>query len=162
MNRRDHRAAFGVKTVLRFRVADILDHLADERVVTGSASFDGGLRAFIRALDSGLRFTAVLAMSDAMAIGAIHAAYERGLTVPGDISLVGFDNIDEAERTHPPLTTVHQPSRDKGAAAARLLLAAIDRRGSGPPEHLRLGTRLIIRESTSRAAGERLEVSSAT
>ena len=136
--------------------------LADERVVTGSASFDGGLRAFIRALDSGLRFTAVLAMSDAMAIGAIHAAYERGLTVPGDISLVGFDNIDEAERTHPPLTTVHQPSRDKGAAAARLLLAAIDRRGSGPPEHLRLGTRLIIRESTSRAAGERLEVSSAT
>jgi DNA-binding LacI/PurR family transcriptional regulator len=136
--------------------------LDDRRIVTGSASFDGGLAAFNRALESGLHFTAVLAMSDAMAIGAIHAAHERGLNVPGDVSLVGFDNIDEAEHTHPALTTVHQPVKEKGAEAARLLLAAIDRRGSGQPEHRRLGTQLIIRESTSRLAGARQEVIAAT
>jgi alanine racemase len=136
--------------------------LADERVVTGPASFDGGMAAFERALEAGLHFTAVLAMSDAMAIGAIHAAHERGLTVPGDVSLVGFDNIDEAEHTHPPLTTVHQPVREKGAEAARLLLAAVDRRDSGQPEHRLLETRLIIRASTARLARERREVYAAS
>jgi DNA-binding LacI/PurR family transcriptional regulator len=136
--------------------------LGDERVVTGPASFDGGMVAFNSALESGLHFTAVLAMSDAMAIGAIHAAHQRGLTVPGDVSLVGFDDIDEAEHTHPTLTTVHQPVREKGAEAARLLLAAVNLRGIGQPEHRRLETRLIIRASTSRLAGERQEVSTST
>ena len=132
--------------------------LTEERVAIGPASFDGGMAAFNRALDTGLHFTAVLAMSDAMAIGAIHAAHERGLAVPGDVSLVGFDNIDEAEHTHPPLTTVHQPVREKGAEAARLLLAAVNRREFGQPEHRLLETRLVTRGSTARLARDRQEV----
>lgn len=132
--------------------------LAEERVLTGPASFGGGMAALNRALDAGLRFTAVLAMSDAMAIGALHAAHERGLTVPGDVSLVGFDNIDEAEHTHPPLTTVHQPVREKGAEAARLLLSAVDRRDFGQPEHRHMETRLIVRGSTCQLRGGRQEV----
>jgi alanine racemase len=131
-------------------------HLAEERIAIGSPTFDGGVAAFNRAFDSGLRFTAVLAMSDVMAIGAIHAAEERGLNVPQDVSLVGFDDIDEAAHTRPPLTTVRQPVREKGAEAARLLLAAVDRRDFEQPEHRRLETRLITRASTS-SVGPRLK-----
>jgi len=134
-------------------------HLTDERVVTGPASVEGGMIAFNKALESGLKFTAILAMADAMAIGAMHAAQARGLAIPDDISLVGFDNIDEAEHTHPPLTTVHQPVREKGAEAARLLLAAVDGRDNGKPEHRLLETRLITRASTCRLARDRQEVS---
>jgi DNA-binding LacI/PurR family transcriptional regulator len=132
--------------------------LTEDRVVTGPASFGGGMAAFNRALETGPPFTAVLAMSDAMAIGALHAAHEHGLTVPRDISLVGFDNIDEAEHTHPPLTTVHQPVREKGAEAARLLLSAVDRRDFGQPEHRHMETRLIVRGSTCQLPRERQEV----
>ena len=130
--------------------------LGDERVAIDSPTFAGGAAALNRALDSGIEFTGVLAMSDVMAIGAIHAAEERGLKVPEDISLVGFDDIDEAEHTRPPLTTVRQPVREKGAEAARLLLAAVDRRDFEPPEHRRLGTQLITRESTT-SIGPRVE-----
>ena len=52
-------------------------------------------------------------MSDAMAIGAMHAPLEHGLGVPGDVSVVGFDDIDLAAHVEPPLTTVHQPIRQK-------------------------------------------------
>lgn len=134
--------------------------LTDDRVVTGPASFVGGMAAFNRALDADLEFTAVLAMSDAMAIGALHAARERGLSVPEDVSLVGFDNIDEAEHTHPTLTTVHQPVREKGAEAARLLLSAVGRRDTGQPEHRRLETRLVVRGSTCQLAERPKEVKS--
>lgn len=132
--------------------------LPESRIASGPASFAGGKQAFDRALDSGLKFTAVLAMSDAMAIGALHAAHERGLIVPEEVSFVGFDNIDEAEHTHPPLTTVHQPIREKGAEAARLLLSAVDRRDLGQPEHRRLETRLIVRGSTCQLTAPRQEV----
>jgi alanine racemase len=132
--------------------------LPDERVATGSPTFEGGAAAFNKALDSGLQFTCVLAMSDVMAIGAIHAAEEKWLRVPQDISLVGFDDIDEAEHTRPPLTTVRQPVREKGAEAARLLLAAVDRHDFDQPEHRRLETRLIIRASTSTVGARSKEV----
>ncbi len=122
--------------------------LTEDRVAIGSPTLEGGAAALNRALDSGIDFTGVLAMSDVMAIGAIHAAEKRGLRVPEDISLVGFDDIDEAEHTRPPLTTVRQPVREKGAEAARLLLAAVDRLDFQQPEHRRLGTQLITRAST--------------
>ena len=93
-------------------------------------------------------------MSDAVAIGAIRAVRDAGGTVPGDVSVVGFDDIDLAASTDPPLTTVHQPVRDKGQTAARLLIAAIDDR-SQAPAHERLETRLVIRSSTGRPPAAR-------
>ena len=125
--------------------------LPEERVAIGPPTFDGGAAALNKALDAGLHVTGVLAMSDVMAIGAIHAAEKRGLKVPEDISIVGFDDIDEAEHSRPALTTVRQPVREKGAAAARLLLTAVDRRDFEPPEHRRLETKLITRASTAPA-----------
>ena len=132
--------------------------LPAERVIAGRASIEGGASAFHRAWALGLRPTAVLAMSDAMAIGAMTAARELGLRIPDDLSVVGFDDIDLAAHVDPPLTTVHQPIRQKGADAVRLLLAEVEQREANRPEHLRLETRLIVRGSTGPAPRERQEV----
>jgi LacI family transcriptional regulator len=122
------------------------DHVAADR-----ASIEGGAAAFDRAWALGLRPTAILAMSDAMAVGAVTAARALGLRIPGDLSVVGFDDIDLAAHVDPPLTTVHQPIRQKGAEAVRLLLAAMDQGVARRPEHLRLDTRLVVRGSTGPA-----------
>ncbi|HEX8026796.1 MAG TPA: LacI family DNA-binding transcriptional regulator [Candidatus Limnocylindrales bacterium] len=126
--------------------------LESDTVVAGRASIDGGAAALHRAWAAGRRPTAILSMSDAMAIGAMGAARELGLRVPAELSVVGFDDIDLAAHVDPPLTTVHQPIRRKGSDAVRLLLAEIERPTAHRPEHLRLETRLIVRGSTDRPA----------
>jgi DNA-binding LacI/PurR family transcriptional regulator len=120
--------------------------IADDEIVVSPATFAGGLAAVERAWASGRRPTAILAMSDAIAIGAIRGLRDRGLSIPADVSVVGFDDIELAQTTDPPLTTVHQPIRGKGEEAARLLLAVIGGRGESPG-HRRLPTRLVIRAS---------------
>lgn len=127
-------------------------------VVVGPASIEGGVDAMTRAWARGVRSTAVLAMSDAMAIGAMQAARTLGLAVPRDLSVVGFDDIDLARYTDPPLTTVHQPIRRKGEEAVRLLLSMVEHRDTAPPEHRRLETRLIVRGSTGAAPRLRQEL----
>ena len=119
-----------------------------DHVVAARASIEGGAAAFRSAWQAGLRPTAILAMSDAIAIGAMHATRHTGVRVPDDLSVVGFDDIDLSAHVDPPLTTVHQPIRQKGAAAVRLLLDAIEQPSTTPPGHLRLETRLIVRAST--------------
>jgi LacI family xylobiose transport system transcriptional regulator len=102
--------------------------------------------------------TAVFAGNDQMALGFLHAMFERGLTAPHPISVVGFDDIDLAMHTDPPLTTVHQPIRRKGEEAVRLLLSVVHGRDATPPEHRRLETRLVVRGSTARPSRVRKEV----
>jgi DNA-binding LacI/PurR family transcriptional regulator len=83
---------------------------------------------------------------------------DLGLRIPADISVVGFDDIELAQTTDPPLTTVHQPIRGKGEEAARLLLSVIAGRDQ-EAGHRRLATRLIVRASTASAPGQSREVS---
>jgi alanine racemase len=130
--------------------------IPDERVVVGPASIEGGMAALNGAWEDGLRMTAVLAMSDAMAIGAMRALRDLRLDIPGDVSVVGFDDIDLAQHVDPPLTTVHQPIRRKGEEAVRVLLSVVQRRDD-KPEHSRLDTRLIVRGSTGPAPRPRQE-----
>jgi DNA-binding LacI/PurR family transcriptional regulator len=130
----------------------------DGDVIVSQATYAGGLGAIERAWAAGRRPTAILAMSDAIAIGAIRGLRDRGLSIPGDVSVVGFDDIELAENTDPPLTTVHQPIRGKGEEAARLLLSLIEGRGE-PPGHRRLATRFIVRASTGPAPQQQREVS---
>jgi alanine racemase len=127
--------------------------LERDRVVVGTASVEGGATAFADAWSSGLRPTAVLAMSDAMAIGAMRAIRAHGLVVPDDVSVVGFDDIDIATHTYPPLTTIHQPIRRKGEEAVRLLLSVVHGEEGSAPQHRRLETRLAVRGSTARPPG---------
>ncbi len=93
-----------------------------------------------------------------MAIGAMRALRDLRLDVPGDVSVVGFDDIDLAPHVDPPLTTVHQPIRRKGEEAVRLLLTVVERRDLVKPEHRRLETRLIVRASTGPVPRHRKEV----
>jgi DNA-binding LacI/PurR family transcriptional regulator len=108
---------------------------------------DAGWRAAGALLDRPDRPSALLAMSDELALGAMRAAEERGLAVPDQLSVVGFDDTPAAARTRPALTTVHQPHHDKGAVAAELLL-----RPGGVPERRVLAARLVVRGSTGPAA----------
>jgi DNA-binding LacI/PurR family transcriptional regulator len=103
------------------------------------------------------RPTAVLAMSDRLAIGVIAAARASGLDVPGDVSVTGFDDIAAASRARPALTTVRQELRLKGYAAARLLLDVPARapetgQAPAPDERLGLPFELVIRRSTAAPA----------
>ena len=132
--------------------------LSSDHVVVAPASMEGGIDAFARAWAAGARPTAVLAMSDAMAIGALRAARDLGLRVPDDLSIVGYDDVDVAQYTDPPLTTVHQPIRRKGMEAVRLLLAGGGRRDEVRSEQRHFSTRLVVRGSTARAPHGRKEV----
>src|SRR5829696_5983797 len=77
------------------------------------------------------RPTALLATSDQLAFGVIEAVKDMGLSVPGDVSVVGFDDVPEAADFDPPLTTVHQDHVEKGLLAGKLLVAGL---GGGEPE----------------------------
>jgi len=99
-------------------------------------------------------FTAIFAFNDVSAIGAISAIREAGLRVPKDISVLGFDDILSAATHHPPLTTVHQPLRSMGQAAATTLLSLIRDDTPHPrPNAITVYPKLVIRESTGHPAG---------
>ncbi|WP_299167876.1 LacI family DNA-binding transcriptional regulator [uncultured Arthrobacter sp.] len=92
--------------------------------------------------------TAIFAANDTIAIGVWEEARRRGMKLPGDLSIVGFDGTSFAEATMPQLTTVEQPLREIGRAAARTLLRQID--GEQPDStRIELATRLLVRESTA-------------
>jgi DNA-binding LacI/PurR family transcriptional regulator len=97
--------------------------------------------------------TAILAMSDVLALGALQAAVELGLAVPAELSLVGFDDSPAAALAAPPLTTVAQPHEEKGRVATEQLLEAIEQRAEPrePPARIILPTELIVRASTAPA-----------
>ncbi|WP_348789045.1 LacI family DNA-binding transcriptional regulator [Leifsonia sp. NPDC080035] len=98
--------------------------------------------------------TAVFAANDLSAIVVIEVASELGLDVPGDLSVVGFDDIPEASRFSTPLTTVRQPMGQLGAAAAEMVVALMN--GEQPdPTHIRMPTRLIRRATTAPPAALR-------
>ncbi|MEO8265665.1 MAG: LacI family DNA-binding transcriptional regulator [Ilumatobacteraceae bacterium] len=97
--------------------------------------------------------TAILCFSDVIAYGVVHAAQARGLTVPDDLSVVGFDDNPLAKRMRPALTTVRQDVAAKGHAAAAALTAAIERGRAGTAarvRHVLLPTELIVRDSTAK------------
>ncbi len=115
-------------------------------IVPGTFDPDSGYAGMQQLLALSPRPTAVFAASDAMAIGAMQAIQEAGLTVPDDIALVGFDDLPQAAHTTPPLTTVQQPTARLGEVAAELLLAQVT--AVPTPPHIILQPHLIIRDST--------------
>lgn len=115
-----------------------------------SPTADGGFTAANAALAADPEITAIFATHDILALGALEAARLAGRSVPGDLSVVGHDDIAEVRHTHPALTTVAIPSREMARQAATLLLHAIaDGRPPRGTLHL-LRPSLIIRNSTGR------------
>jgi DNA-binding LacI/PurR family transcriptional regulator len=131
----------------------------EERFVTGNteASSDApgysteklGYEAMKRLLALPNRPTAVFARNDFTAIGAMNAIKERGLSIPKDISIVGFDDIPMAVHTSPALTTVRQPTRREGSLAVNFLLRRIEAEEEIEREEKILECELIIRDSTN-------------
>jgi DNA-binding LacI/PurR family transcriptional regulator len=100
-------------------------------------------------LDAAPDITAVLAMSDVLAFAAIGEARHRGRRVPEDVSVVGYDDVPEAARADPPLTTIAQPIVAKGRLAAQMIF------DQGPPRKEILPVSLVLRDSTGPAPERR-------
>ncbi len=92
-------------------------------------------------------FTAIFAGNDQMALGLMHACRDMGLDVPGDISIVGFDDVPEAAHFWPPLTTIRQNFPEVGRRAMSRLLAELN--GADDPNHEPIPAELIIRQTTA-------------
>jgi DNA-binding LacI/PurR family transcriptional regulator len=118
-----------------------------ELVVHGDGGPEGGVRAMEMLLALPEPPTAVFCYNDMSALGALRRIRTAGLRVPGDISVVGFDDLFVAQYTEPPLTTVRQPKRQMGRLAMETLLKLMS--GSKPEEHIRVPGELIVRESTA-------------
>ena len=114
------------------------------RPVRGSWTARSGLSAGREVVAAGA--TAVFAANDHMAIGVLRAVTEAGLSVPRDVSVIGFDDVPEAEFLNPPLSTVHQDFGEIGRRCVRVLLGRLDQRLVEPGE---LHPRLVLRESTA-------------
>ena len=149
-----HIGGSAPKLCSRARLAGYRSALADAGVaVPDGYVFDGNFReakaqaAMDRLLSLPEPPTAVFAASDSMAIGAARAIRARGLQVGRDISVVGFDDVDEARVTVPALTTVRQPLIEMGRVGLDLLARRM--RGEEVPGHVELPTELVIRESTT-------------
>lgn len=114
----------------------------------GEFSREDGLRGVRGVLRAGVAFTAVFASTDMVALGALEGLREAGLSVPGDVSLVGYDDIPLARELTPKLTTVHVPYEELGRTAARLVLDGRDGVGEGEDRVL-LSTHVTVRGSTA-------------
>jgi LacI family transcriptional regulator len=112
-------------------------------------SYDLGCELFAD-FDRPDRPTAVFAASDTIAIGLLQAAFERGIRVPDQLSIVGFDDVDAATFMIPPLTTVSQRGTEMGSMAAELLLDMIEQqRAVETVDDVVVTPRLIVRQSTA-------------
>jgi DNA-binding LacI/PurR family transcriptional regulator len=109
-----------------------------------------GKRAIAAFLAARFKPTAILAVSDMLAIGAIEQLKESGFKVPNDVSVAGFDDVPEASRIEPSLTTVRQDSEEKGRRAAKFLLEMLDCQAEESRSSV-LPVELIVRKSTAKA-----------
>ncbi|MEV7404711.1 LacI family DNA-binding transcriptional regulator [Streptomyces sp. NPDC091267] len=131
---------------VRDRLAGFVSVLPTDLVVRGDFTEASGRLAVEQLLASGAEFDSVFAHNDITAAGVLRALRAAGRTVPGDIAVVGFDDIPMAEHTEPPLTTVRQPTRQMGETAARMLLSHLG--GTAVPDApVVLPTELVVRHS---------------
>ena len=116
-------------------------------IMRGDYHAQSGLEITHAILKMDPRPSAIFALNDLMALGALRAAAEAGFFIPRDLAVVGYDDLELAHFTNPPLTTISQPKKEIGAQAVSLLVDRISRK-SRPPRRLVLPPELIVRRST--------------
>ncbi|MFN8075029.1 MAG: LacI family DNA-binding transcriptional regulator [Kineosporiaceae bacterium] len=126
----------------------------EDLVIYGDFYHEAGFTGTQKLLELDEPPTAIFACSDQMALGAYEAVRQRGLRVPEDVSVVGFDDLPQARWASPPLTTVRQPLAQMGMVAARTLLRLIAEEPLDSPR-LEVATDLVVRESTAPAPSRR-------
>ena len=119
--------------------------LNERLMVEGDFTEEGGYRAMQSLLSA--RPDAVFIASDSMALGAMRAIQEKGLRIPQDVAVIGFDDIAPSSRSTPTLSTVRQPIQEMGAKAAEVIIEMILNPEMGPQKII-LETGLVLREST--------------
>ncbi len=125
-----------------------------QSIVEGNHKIDGGEFAMLQLLRLSKRPTAVLTSNDLTAIGALRAITRIGLRVPGDISVIGFDDIELSQFTQPPLTTIRLSRDELGRKAFDALYETVE--GLQRPRHeIRVSTQLVLREWTAAAKARR-------
>lgn len=124
--------------------------VAPRAIAQGTYRFESGLVAAGELLDSEDRPTAIFCSNDEMAAGALHAARQRDIHVPRDLSIIGFDDSPIAAHIWPPLTTVGWPIREMGKAAALKLVAPADKAA----QRARFPAQLVKRLSVARPSGQ--------
>jgi LacI family transcriptional regulator len=131
-------------------LADVGTLASPELLRSIEPTTDWGYEVAGELLDLPRRPTALVAFNDKAAVGALRAARERGLRVPEDLSITGFDDIDLSRGTVPMLTTVRQPLEEMGRMAVSLLMRLLERQ---PVDtlHIELATHLVVRDSTGPA-----------
>jgi LacI family transcriptional regulator, galactose operon repressor len=127
--------------------------LPEPGVIYGEHTFAGGYESANQLLGPDRSITAIFAGNDVLAFGCIRTAIEKGLRIPDDLSIIGFDNVEISQITSPPLTTVDQPKYEIGRAAIEMLLNMMAKDGICEPEHRIIGVRLIERQSCRRVSG---------
>jgi DNA-binding LacI/PurR family transcriptional regulator len=143
----EDRIAHATEPVSRGRVTGYRHVFPEAPVFEARGNrFEAGYEAAGEILDAHPEITAILAETDMLAFGTQRVASERGLSIPRDLSLVGFDDIPPAVRNVPPLTTVRQPLAEKGEVAYRLLQELL---AGEAPRNVVLPVELIVRESTA-------------
>lgn len=145
----DHMPSQRKLTAARKLVADGGGELPEARVERALFSLEGGQAAAARLLERGV--TGLVCASDPLALGAVRAARRRGLAVPGEVSVVGYDDSAFMSCTEPPLTTVRQPIEAMGRAVVEMLTAQIQG-GAVPPGELLFEPELVVRSSTAQVA----------
>ncbi|PUB25265.1 LacI family transcriptional regulator [Promicromonospora sp. AC04] len=109
---------------------------------------EGGRKGAATLLDRDDRPDAIVAANDLIALGVLDATRARGLRVPDDVAVTGYDDIEAASLVSPPLTTIENPAREIGRACARLLLERLDGMVTDVARTVALSTRLIVRDSS--------------
>ena len=128
--------------------------LAEGCIEYADETMEGGYRAAARLIMRPNRPTAIFTTADTMALGAQQAVIERGLRIPADLSLVGFDNLVLSAHVRPPLTTIAIPKRDLARAAVELLLRLVEDHETARQlhaSHIAIHPFLVVRHSTASA-----------
>lgn len=125
-------------------------------IFIGDHTFEGGTQAALHFLGMKTRPTAIICSNDMMAIGVLRVMSERGISVPRDMSVVGFDDIHLAEFVSPPLSSVRMSRQDLARAAFKGLEQLRSVSAVNAPKAIRVGTNLVVRQSTDSPKSARL------
>ena len=128
--------------------------------VEGDHTLEGGVNAMQKILECASRPSAVMCSNDMTAIGVLHKAFRVGLRVPADLSIIGFDDIQMARVTIPPLTSIQMSRIELAKAAVKALRAHIIE-GGDPQREYKIDTHLVVRESTAYPPGAMSDLKSA-
>lgn len=146
------KSALARKDAFKTSMAEIGLEIPEELIVEGDHTMEGGMRALGKLMRLRHRPTAVLCSNDMTAIGVMREAYDLGIVVPRDLSVVGFDNIRLSEFMIPPLSTVEMSQAEIARMAFRALMESVSQDGAieGRKEYP-LNTNLVLRRSTALA-----------